>query len=32
MEKNYSEADIYDILNNIIINIIKEATSQLCKD
>lgn len=32
MGKYYSEAAIYDILNNIIINIIKEATSQLCKD
>ena len=32
MGKYYSEAGIYDILNNIIINIIKEATSQLCKD
>lgn len=32
MGRYYSEDGIYEILNNIIINIIKEATSQLCKD
>ena len=32
MGKYYSEAGIYEILNDIIINIVRDSSEQLCKD